>query len=92
MADGIPPPTPAAPPTAPTQHPQQTVNNQTTTSTTSTAAALDTVSTVHHAPLMEVDHSPEDRSRRATSVLSMDDIEAAQALEGLRGIHIPQQT
>jgi hypothetical protein len=26
----------------------------------------------------------EDRSRRAASVLSMDDIEAAQALEGLR--------
>ena len=28
--------------------------------------------------------SPEDRSQRATSVLSMDDLEAAQALEGLR--------
>ena len=35
---------------------------------------------------MEVDNTPnaEDRTRRATSVLSMDDIEAAQALEGLR--------
>lgn len=35
---------------------------------------------------MEVDGTPsaEDRTRRATSVLSMDDIEAAQALEGLR--------
>ena len=35
---------------------------------------------------MEVDGtaSTEDRTRRATSVLSMDDIEAAQALEGLR--------
>lgn len=35
---------------------------------------------------MEVDSTPnaEDRTRRATSVLSMDDIEAAQALEGLR--------
>lgn len=35
---------------------------------------------------MEVDGAPkaEDRTRRATSVLSMDDIEAAQALEGLR--------
>lgn len=32
-----------------------------------------------HSPMME-----EDRSRRAASVLSMDDIEAAQALEGLR--------
>lgn len=29
-------------------------------------------------------HSPEDRTRRAASVLSMDDLEAAQALEGLR--------
>jgi hypothetical protein len=26
----------------------------------------------------------DDRSRRATSVISMDDLEAAQALEGLR--------
>ncbi|KAE8374229.1 transcription factor Opi1-domain-containing protein [Aspergillus bertholletiae] len=35
---------------------------------------------------MDVDNNTvaEDRSRRATSVLSMDDIEAAQALEGLR--------
>ncbi|PWY91546.1 Opi1-domain-containing protein [Aspergillus sclerotioniger CBS 115572] len=37
-------------------------------------------------PMMDVDHGTvaEDRSRRATSVLSMDDLEAAQALEGLR--------
>ncbi|PLB35771.1 putative clock controled protein (Ccg-8) [Aspergillus candidus] len=45
-------------------------------------------SSLHHAPapMMEIDkHSlAEDRSRRATSVLSMDDLEAAQALEGLR--------
>ncbi|QMW33630.1 hypothetical protein G4B84_009096, partial [Aspergillus flavus NRRL3357] len=36
--------------------------------------------------MMDVDNTTvaEDRSRRATSVLSMDDIEAAQALEGLR--------
>lgn len=36
--------------------------------------------------MMDVDSnaSVEDRTRRATSVLSMDDIEAAQALEGLR--------
>lgn len=34
---------------------------------------------------MDVDDvGSDDRSRRATSVLSMDDIEAAQALEGLR--------
>lgn len=32
---------------------------------------------------MDVDGS-EDRTKRATSVLSIDDIEAAQALEGLR--------
>ncbi|KAL4939159.1 hypothetical protein BDV06DRAFT_41329 [Aspergillus oleicola] len=40
-----------------------------------------------HVPsVMEVDNTAvtEDRSRRATSVLSMDDLEAAQALEGLR--------
>lgn len=38
------------------------------------------------ASMMDVDSnaSVEDRTRRATSVLSMDDIEAAQALEGLR--------
>ncbi|KAL2809725.1 transcription factor Opi1-domain-containing protein [Aspergillus granulosus] len=40
-----------------------------------------------HVPsIMEVETTAvaEDRSRRATSVLSMDDLEAAQALEGLR--------
>lgn len=38
------------------------------------------------ASMMDVDRNSaaDDRSRRATSVLSMDDIEAAQALEGLR--------
>lgn len=38
------------------------------------------------AVVMDVDRnpSPEDRSQRATSVLPMDDLEAAQALEGLR--------
>ncbi|KAE8154802.1 Opi1-domain-containing protein [Aspergillus avenaceus] len=38
------------------------------------------------ATMMDIDKNTlaEDRSRRATSVLSMDDIEAAQALEGLR--------
>lgn len=38
------------------------------------------------ATAMDVDiaTSIDDRSRRATSVLSMDDIEAAQTLEGLR--------
>lgn len=38
----------------------------------------------NHAPsVMEVDSRPDDRARQA-SVLSMDDLEAAQALEGLR--------
>ncbi|KAL4967751.1 putative clock controled protein (Ccg-8) [Aspergillus stella-maris] len=44
-------------------------------------------STSQHVPsVMELDNTTvaEDRSRRATSVLSMDDLEAAQALEGLR--------
>lgn len=77
MADGN-PPTPIPPST---QHPQAVKNNNHTTTTTTTTAP-DT--SVQHAPLMEVDNSPDDRSRRATSVLSMDDIEAAQALEGLR--------
>jgi hypothetical protein len=41
---------------------------------------------IDQVSLMDVDStaSGEDRTRRATSVLSMDDIEAAQALEGLR--------
>ncbi|KAL4902405.1 transcription factor Opi1-domain-containing protein [Aspergillus multicolor] len=40
----------------------------------------------HVSAIMEPDNITvaEDRSRRATSVLSMDDLEAAQALEGLR--------
>ena len=38
---------------------------------------------VRHAPVMDFDPQ-DDRSRRAASVLSMDDLEAAQALEGLR--------
>lgn len=38
-----------------------------------------------HPTVMDLDTSTtEDRSRRATSVISMDDLEAAQALEGLR--------
>jgi hypothetical protein len=49
-------------------------------------------STPQHVPsMMEVENTAvaEDRSRRATSVLSMDDLEAAQALEGLRtGSHL----
>lgn len=33
---------------------------------------------------MDLDTHSDDRTRRAASVLSMDDLEAAQALEGLR--------
>lgn len=44
-----------------------------------------TTAVQHAASVMDVDcKSPENRSQRATSVLSMDDLEAAQALEGLR--------
>lgn len=56
-----------------------------------TAAALPHISVpapFQHAPVaasvMDIDSVVDDRSRRATSVLSMDDIEAAQTLEGLR--------
>lgn len=68
----------------------------TTTTTTSdhysfspsyTAPPLATQRPRQHAPstVMDLDsHSTEDRTRRAASVLSMDDLEAAQALEGLR--------
>lgn len=44
-------------------------------------------STLHNAHPAVMDHdttTADDRSRRATSVISMDDLEAAQALEGLR--------
>lgn len=38
-----------------------------------------------YSTMMDLDSSiAEDRARRATSVISMDDLEAAQALEGLR--------
>ena len=44
-----------------------------------------TTAVQHAASVMDVDcKSPENRSQRAASVLSMDDLEAAQALEGLR--------
>ncbi|KAI9045378.1 putative clock controled protein (Ccg-8) [Aspergillus affinis] len=55
-------------------------------STSSSSATI--YPTFQHVPssMMDLDNSyvAEGRSRRATSVLSMDDIEAAQALEGLR--------
>ena len=68
------------------------------TANTANSGKLQTTSTLPAPPsgypstknvptsMMDVDNTTvaEDRSRRATSVLSMDDIEAAQALEGLR--------
>lgn len=52
-----------------------------------TAPPLASLRPRQNAPsaVMDLDsHSTEDRTRRAASVLSMDDLEAAQALEGLR--------
>lgn len=39
---------------------------------------------------MDLDTHSDDRTRRAASVLSMDDLEAAQALEGLRTGTLPK--
>lgn len=61
----------------------RTTNSLPTTLTSNLAPSL-TAPPYHYAPsVMDVDKA-EDRSRRAASVLSMDDLEAAQALEGLR--------
>ncbi|PYH88997.1 clock controled protein (Ccg-8) [Aspergillus ellipticus CBS 707.79] len=76
-------------------HPKHTSAPSSSASTTSTttvpvpySAPPTAYPSFHHVPppLMDLDAGSvaEDRSRRATSVLSMDDIEAAQALEGLR--------
>ncbi|KAF7178029.1 hypothetical protein CNMCM7691_006669 [Aspergillus felis] len=67
----------------------QTPSSHSSSSASSPFSAPATAfSSFQHVPssMMDVDnHSVADeRSRRATSVLSMDDIEAAQALEGLR--------
>lgn len=59
----------------------------TTGSPSYTAPPLASSRARQNAPsiVMDLDsHSAEDRTRRAASVLSMDDLEAAQALEGLR--------
>ncbi|KAL6235486.1 hypothetical protein BDW75DRAFT_141905 [Aspergillus navahoensis] len=55
-------------------------------SSTSPAFLPHTSKPQHVSAIMDTDNTTgaEDRSRRATSVLSMDDLEAAQALEGLR--------
>lgn len=39
---------------------------------------------------MDLETHSDDRTRRAASVLSMDDLEAAQALEGLRTGALPK--
>ncbi|KAF7585605.1 hypothetical protein BBP40_010482 [Aspergillus hancockii] len=69
-----------------------TSSNRNTTPTAPASASVPAPTTTYPsfqnvpATMMDVDNNTaaEDRSRRATSVLSMDDIEAAQALEGLR--------
>ncbi|KAL3458541.1 transcription factor Opi1-domain-containing protein [Aspergillus heterothallicus] len=62
-------------------------SNSSSTSLVNLSNPPSSSSTPQHVPsMMEVENTAvaEDRSRRATSVLSMDDLEAAQALEGLR--------
>ncbi|KAL5335829.1 transcription factor Opi1-domain-containing protein [Aspergillus crustosus] len=62
-------------------------SNSSSTSCAPLSHTTSVSSTPQHVPsMMEVDNTAvaENRSRRATSVLSMDDLEAAQALEGLR--------
>ncbi|KAG5291761.1 clock-controlled protein 8 [Histoplasma ohiense] len=71
-------------------------SNQTNAATTASSGLLNTTlpttarMAVSSGPT-QLDMDKEGRSRRATSVLSMDDIEAAQALEGLRTdfVHSP---
>lgn len=61
--------------------------NRSSVSSSYTAPLLATYRSPQNAPSTVMDqdsHSTEDRTNRATSVLSMDDLEAAQALEGLR--------
>ncbi|KLJ11990.1 hypothetical protein EMPG_09631 [Blastomyces silverae] len=78
-------------------YPNNTIQPTPTHTTTTTSSGLLTA-TLSTPARMAVSGGPtqremdnEQRSRRATSVLSMDDIEAAQALEGLRSdfVHSP---
>lgn len=75
-------------PTGPPHTSALSTASPSTTDSSSDSAPPTAYPPFHHVPppMMDVDHSTvaDDRSRRATSVLSMDDIEAAQALEGLR--------
>ncbi|EEH21757.2 hypothetical protein PABG_03973 [Paracoccidioides brasiliensis Pb03] len=73
----------------PTYAVNNTAHSPSTTSSRSSSTTTTTLRTpVRMAPSgaipSKIDMDNEDRSKRATSVLSMDDIEAAQALEGLR--------
>ncbi|KAF7130937.1 hypothetical protein CNMCM5793_003872 [Aspergillus hiratsukae] len=73
----------------------QTPSSHSSSSASSPFSAPATAfSSFQHVPssMMDVDNHPvaDDRTRRATSVLSMDDIEAAQALEGLRAGELPR--
>ena len=87
-SNGIVPAINPSTPFPPSEDPQLTACELATSTSTSTNIS----STRHpqHVPssMMDVDNnsSPDDRSRsrRGNSVLSMDDLEAAQALEGLR--------
>lgn len=77
-------------------------SKQTNAATTASSGLLNTtLSTTARMAVSsgptQLDMDKEGRSRRATSVLSMDDIEAAQALEGLRtgqlmGLNIIKRT
>ncbi|KAJ5360592.1 hypothetical protein N7517_009783 [Penicillium concentricum] len=78
------------PKTARPKLPAGRVNATALTSTNSFPSALTSnlapslTAPCHNAHPSVMDLDKEDRSRRAASVLSMDDLEAAQALEGLR--------
>ncbi|KAI9374504.1 transcription factor Opi1 [Aspergillus egyptiacus] len=76
----------ANPPSATTPHSNSSDSSSTSYTPLSHHTSVSST-TSHHVPsMMEVESTTvaEDRNRRATSVLSMDDLEAAQALEGLR--------
>ncbi|KAL2866275.1 putative clock controled protein (Ccg-8) [Aspergillus lucknowensis] len=77
----------ANPPLSPATAKSNSPHSSSTTSLVPTSHSSSVSSPSQHVPsMMEVENTAVagDRSRRATSVLSMDDLEAAQALEGLR--------
>lgn len=85
-SDGDSPPSSSATAQHPHPRPQSQSKSQLNNNTTPNSSTSSASSPRHGPSVMDVDcnSSPEDRSQRATSVLSMDDLEAAQALEGLR--------